>query len=159
VPLTAKRAGSLFEVPWRDASGHPYLTQSRSILEVRVSLSFSCADDKTRSKLAADWARFKEDNKQDAEQHYSATVEMNTTLGCVSQFEGRRAFALSSVPSWLNGDLYGAFRLCCLGWFYRLWYSTQNGVIEMHLHRELKWSGIGGDHTRETDRNLYLEKR
>jgi hypothetical protein len=152
VPLTAERAGSLFEVLWRDASGRKYLTQSRSILEVRVSLSVSCADAKTRSKLAADWARFKEANKRDAEQRYWATVELYTTLGFVSQFEGRRAFALSSVPRWLNGDLYCAFRLCCLGWLYRLLYSTQNGVMQMHLHRELSIS----DQTRETDRNINL---
>ena len=32
-------------VAWRNANGDPYVTQSRSILETRVSLSLSCATD------------------------------------------------------------------------------------------------------------------
>ena len=59
MPLTVKRAGSLFEVAWRNAEGDPYVTQSRSILEVRVSLSLSCADSETSNKLAEDWESFK----------------------------------------------------------------------------------------------------
>jgi hypothetical protein len=67
---------------------------------------------------------------------------------------GRRTFALSGVPCFLGGDYYSAFRICFLGWLYRLWYSTLNGVVEMHLHRELSIRGFGDEanRTRETDR-------
>ena len=170
-PLTAKSAGSLFEVAWRNASGDPYVTQSRSILEVRVFLSLSCADPETSNKLAADWERFKLANKTGSEQHYWATVDVKTTLRPASQFEKTlssevlktslsvrpfavRSFALSGVPCFLGRCYYGAFCICGLGWLYRLWYSTRKGVVEMHLHRELSIGGFGDEanRTRETDR-------
>ena len=156
MPLTAKRAGSLFEVPWRDASGHRHLTQSRSILEVRAFLSLSCADSETKHKLAEDWKSFKLANKKDKIQNYSASVEVKTTLGPASQFDGRRTFAVSGVPCFLGLAYYFPFRVCGLGWLYRLWYSTRNGVVEMHLHRELSIRGFGDEanRTRETDRTV-----
>ena len=79
---------------------------------------------------------------------------MNTTLGPASEFNGNRSFALSGVPCFLGGGYYCAFRICGLGWLYRIWYSTLNGVAEMHLHRELSIRGFGDEasRTRETDR-------
>ena len=118
-PLTAKSAGSLFEVAWRNASGDPYVTQSRSILEVRVFLSLSCADSETSNKLAADWESFKlwheEDtlwHEKDTLQDCWASVDVKTTLGPASQFkgpapfDGRRIFALSGVPCFLSRSYY-----------------------------------------------------
>ena len=153
-PLTAKSAGSLFEVAWRNASGDPYVTQSRSMLEVRVFLSLSCADSETSNKLAEDWESFKLANKKDKDQKYWASVDVKTTLGPASQSGGRRTFAVSGVPCILGLAYYFAFRVCGLGWLYRLWYSTRNGVVEMHLHRELSIRGFGDEasRTRETDR-------
>ena len=161
VPLTVKRAGSLFTVAWPNANGDPYVTQSRSILELRVSLSLSCADSETSNKLAADWESFKLANKSGYTQEYWASVDVKTTLGPASQFDGKRPFALTDVRALIGVCAcffgvcqYYAFRVCGLGWLYRLWYSTRNGVVEMHLHRELSIRGFGDEanRTRETDR-------
>ena len=124
---------------------------------MRVFLSLSCADPETSNKLAADWGSFKLANEKDNIQKYWASVEVKTTLGPASQFDGRRTFAVSGVPCILGLAYYFAFRVCGLGWLYRLWYSTRNGVVEVHLHREISIKGfsndgIGGDPTRETDR-------
>jgi hypothetical protein len=147
-PLAATRNGNRFEVAWRNASGEPYVTYCQSILEVRVFLSLSCADSETRDKLEEDWQNFMERHKQDTEQKYSATVDIPTTIGPVSEFDGRRAFAVNGVPKWLSPDCYGCFRCCLLGWLYRLCYTTQNGVVEMHLHRSLKIGRFDDDENR-----------
>ena len=147
-PLTANRAGSLFEVAWRNANGDPYLTQTQSLLEVRVFLSLSFADSETSDKLTEDWERFKLANKKDTVQECWASVDVKTTLGPTSQFDGSRTFALSGVPCFLGGGYYSAFRIFGLGWLYRLWYSTRNGVVEMHLHRELSIRGVGDEANR-----------
>jgi hypothetical protein len=151
VPLKVKSAGSPFEVAWRNVEGDPYVTQSRSILELRTFLSLSCADSETSNKLAADWESFKLANKKDKEQTYWASVDVKTTLGPASQFDGSRTFALSGVPCFLGGGYYSAFRIFGLGWLYRLWYSTRNGVVEMHLHRELSIRGFGDEANRTRD--------
>ena len=124
------------------------------MLEVRVFLSLSCADSETKHKLAEDWKSFKLANEKDREQNYWASVDVKTTLGLASQHDGRRTFALSGVPCFLGGGWYCVFRVCGLGWLYRLWYSTRNGVVEMHIHRELSIRGFGDEanRTRETDR-------
>ena len=150
-PLTAKSAGSLFEVAWRNANGDPYVTQSRSILELRTFLSLSCADSETSNKLAADWESFKLANKKDKKQTYWASVDVKTTLGPASQSGGRRTFAVSGLPCFLGLSYYYAFCVCGLGWLYRLWYSTRNGVVEMHLHRELSIRGFGDEANRTRD--------
>jgi hypothetical protein len=138
-PLTAKSAGSLFEVAWRNANDDPYVTQCRSILEVRLSLSLSCADSETLDKLAADWESFKQANKNSwDDQRYYASVDVKTTLGPASQSGGRRTFAVSGLPCFLGLSYYYVFSVCGLGWLYRLWYSTRNGVVEMHLHQGLR---------------------
>ena len=154
MPLMAKPAGSMLEVTWRNAKGWNYVTKFRSLLELRVSLSLSCADSETSNKLAADWESFKHAHKKDRVQRCWASVDVKTTLGPASQFDGSRTFALSGVPCFLGGGYYCAFRICGLGWLYRLWFSTRNGVVEMHLHRELSIRGFGDEanRTRETDR-------
>merc|ERR1719313_1668005 len=86
-----------------------------------------------------------EDNK------YWASVDVKTTLGPASQLDGIRTFALSGVPCFLGGGYYRAFRICGLGWLYRLWYSTLNGVVEMHLHLELSIRGFGDEANRTRD--------
>jgi hypothetical protein len=162
VPLTATRNGTGFEVAWLNKSGEPYITQSRNIVEVRVFLSLSCADDETRNKLEEDWQNFMAQNKRGTTQSYWATVDITTTLGPASEFKGRRAFALSGVPKWLSVQIYYRMWCCMLGWLYRLLYATQHGVVELHLHRSLSIRGFndggsGGDRTRETDRSLQEE--
>jgi hypothetical protein len=118
------------------------------MLETRVSLSLSCADSETSNKLAADWKSFKLANKRGETQEYWASVDVKTSLGPASQFDGSRTFALSGVPCFLGRGYYNAFRICGLGWLYRLWYSTHNGVVEMHLHRELSIRGFGDEANR-----------
>merc|ERR1712118_327659 len=76
-----------FEVAWRNAKGDPYVTQTQSILEVRVFLSLSFADCETSNKLTEDWERFKLANKKDKYQECWASVDVKTTLGTASQFE------------------------------------------------------------------------
>ena len=154
VPLMAKPAGSMLEVAWRNAEGWNYVTKFRSLLDVRVSLSLSCADSETSNKLAADFESFKQEYKKDDMQECWASVDVKTTLGPASQFDGSRTLALSGVPCFLGSRYYSAFRICGLGWLYRLWYSTLNGVVEMHLHRELSIRGFGDEanRTQETDR-------
>merc|ERR1712100_536671 len=104
--------------------------------------------------MGENWESFKLANKIDTTQKYWASVDVKTTLGTASRFDGRQTFALSGVPCFLGRCYYGAFCICGLGWLYRLWYSTRNGVVEMHLHRELSIGGFGdeADRTRETDR-------
>lgn len=143
VPLAVKRgASSLVEV-WRAESR---VTQTRCVLEVRPRLSVSCATSASSGQLSADWEAFKRAHTDDGRRatvFYWATVDVKTTLGHASDVSGRRAFALGSVPAALGPRLYTAARLCGLGWLYRLWYATQNVVVDMPLHREISTTGSG----------------